>query len=411
MRTLYTLGIYLYGALVRAARFRSSKARRWVEGRKEVWKKVHSFAPSEPVYWFHCASLGEFEQGKPVMEALKKQRVCQLVVTFFSPSGYEVKKGDALPDLVLYLPEDSRVNARRFLDAIRPSGIYFVKYEFWGNVILEAAQRRIPLFLIAGLFRREQFFFKWYGGFMRRVLRCFDLVLVQSETDQALLKQIAVDSTVCGDPRYDRVLLNAENVVSYPEIERFTRGCPVLICGSIWREDWEVIQSTINQLRSWKVIIAPHQISTAFLTQIERTLSLTTVRYSALSTANADEAQAVLIDNVGMLMHLYQYGKVAYVGGGFRTGLHNILEPAAFGLPVIFGNRTDRFPEAATFLRHGVGFSVSSKDSFARTFEALERQSLKETIVALMHSQRGATNCILSATAQRERQLNDTADP
>lgn len=345
--------------------------------------------------WFHCASLGEFEQGRPLMEEIKTNQKCQIVLTFFSPSGYEVRKNYAGADLVIYLPKDSRKNARRFLNAVQPSQVFFVKYEFWANYIFECGLRNIPIYSVAALFRKDQIFFRNYGGFMRSVLKAFTQIFVQNEASRDLLESIHIQSTVCGDTRYDRVMKNAEKVIKYPEVANFCDSKKVLVCGSIWDEDLEVIAGRINQLGDWKIIIAPHEISEKFISRIEGSIKRKSIRYSRIDFLK-DEA-VLIIDNVGMLMNLYQYGDVAFVGGGYRTGLHNILEPAAFGLPVFFGNRVEKFPEAATFIENGIGFVVEDSKTFEQVFDEVQNKVTREQVKAFMQSKRGATDVILKS--------------
>lgn len=393
MKIFYTLGVNLYTFAVSIAAIWVPKAKKLIRGRRAAWGQLSSFEPKSTVIWFHCASLGEFEQGRPLMERIKEEKDCQIVLTFFSPSGYEIRKDYDGVDLVVYLPKDSKRNARKFLNAIKPAHVFFIKYEFWANYILECNSRDIPIYSVAALFRKDQIFFKSYGGFMRKVLRSFSKVFVQNEESQEILKKIDVASTVCGDTRYDRVMKNAENVKKYPEVKQFCSNAQVLVCGSIWEEDLNVLQKKINDLSEWKIIIAPHEINERFLAKIESSIQKSSVRYS-LMDENSDE-EVLIIDNVGMLMNLYQYGDIAFVGGGFRTGLHNILEPAAFGLPVFFGNKYDKFPEAYSFIENDIGFPVSNSEQFYFKLDQVLNNVPKEKVKTFMKSQMGATDMIL----------------
>lgn len=371
----------------------SPKAKKWVNGRKDVWNQLSSFEAGEHVYWFHCASLGEFEQGRPLMEEIKEKEYCQVVVTFFSPSGYEVKKDYEGADLVVYLPKDSKKNALRFLEQINPSQVFFIKYEFWANYIFECKNRDIPIYSVAALFRKDQVFFTIYGGYMRKVLKSFSRIFVQNDSSKELLSSIDVDSELCGDPRYDRVMRNASSVTSYTDVKDFCDGKKVLICGSVWAEDLRVIQHQLSILKDWKLIVAPHEISEQFISKIETGINRGSIRYSKMS--DYKEEDLLIIDNVGMLMNLYQYGSVAFVGGGFKTGLHNILEPAAFGLPVIFGDKHEKFPEAFEFIEGGIGFSIHDEKDFSRVFEQLSNEDLSQKVSEFMESRQGATDAIL----------------
>ena len=395
MKLFYSIGVGCYVFAIKIASIWSSKAKKWVEGRKNVWDKLETFKPQGNVVWFHCASLGEFEQGRPIMEKLKKDTSCQIVLSFFSPSGYEIKKNYKTADLVVYLPVDSKKNAQRFLKAIQPKQIYFVKYEFWANYITEAFKLKIPIYSVAALFREKQIFFKFYGAYMRGVLEKFTTIFVQNSNSQKLLETIELKSIVCGDPRYDRVLENAEKVEEYIEIENFLQGKKTFICGSIWQHDLSVLKEKINTLKDWKIIIAPHEIKSSFIHEIIDQIDLPSVQYSVLNEARLD-ANVLIIDNVGMLMNVYQYGHIAYVGGGLKTGLHNILEPAAFGLPVIFGNKTYKFPEASHFVDAEIGFQIEDKEDFDRFFDELSQLDISNKVKAFMQSRKGATKIVLN---------------
>jgi 3-deoxy-D-manno-octulosonic-acid transferase len=403
MKLFYTLGVNFYTIGVRIASLWNPKAKKWIDGRKNVWNQLKDFKTDENTYWFHCASLGEFEQGRPIMEELKALQKCQIVISFFSPSGYENKKNFKGAELIVYLPVDSKKNAKRFLDIIQPQAVFIIKYEFWANYILTSQDRNIPIYSIAALFRRDQYFFTGYGKYMRKVLGAFTKIFVQNESSKNLLSEFDIDSVVCGDTRYDRVLKNAKNVEGYDKIKWNCDGKKVLICGSIWPEDLAVIQSAISNYLDLRVIIAPHELSDAFISEIEYRIDLDSIRYSDfVLEKDLYYADLIIIDNIGMLMNLYQYGDVAYIGGGFKTGLHNILEPAAFGLPVIFGNKHQKFPEAQQFIDAGIGFEVTDHASFERTFGKLLGSDLKKEVNLYMQEKTGATNFILQTIASAE---------
>jgi 3-deoxy-D-manno-octulosonic-acid transferase len=401
MGWVYLFGVRGYCFLIRLASLWNPKAKRWMQGREMVWEHLDNWQRTEnPLYWFHCASLGEFEQGRPLIEALKNHGDCQIVVTFFSPSGYEIRKNYALADLVTYLPRETNKNAARFLAKIKPDQVFFVKYEFWATYIFEAKKQGSRVYSVAAVFRKNQLFFKPYGGFMQSVLHAFDQVFVQDLKSLDLLKTIKVKGILAGDPRYDRVLGNAKNVQAYPAIEAFINGSKVLVVGSSWAADDAVLKDTINHPDfEWKVIIAPHEVSEDRVQDIERIFTKKSVRYSNLANGSSD-AQILIIDNVGMLMNVYQYANLAYVGGAFGKGLHNILEPAAFNVCVIFGNKFSKFYEATEFIEAGIGFSVHNADEFSTLFSKLSHEDQSQKVRDFMLARLGATAKILSVISE-----------
>jgi len=393
---IYNIGVWGYFLIVKIAAFKSDKAKKWIEGRKETWKNLKSIDSLRATYWFHCASLGEFEQARPLIEKLKSEEPdAQIVITFFSPSGYEIRKNYELADVVVYLPVDSKKNAKQFFDLVKPSKVFFVKYEFWAHFILESKKRSIPIYLVSAVFRENQVFFRWYGGYMRKVLSSFTAIFVQNEASKKLLETIKVESVLAGDTRYDRTLANAAKVVQYDDVARFCGSSKVIVCGSVWKEDLEVVGDHLDQVAGFKLIVAPHNID-------ENTLKMTTayfkhkrvIRYSNIEQMNGEEV--LLIDNIGMLMNLYQYGHFAYIGGAFKTGLHNILEPASFGLPVVFGPYTGKFPEAALFAENKVGFQISNSQQFQQALSQLSQHELSDKVKNFMGQNSGATEIIWS---------------
>lgn len=409
MKPLYSFGVWLYTAAVSIASLWNPKAKKWVQGRRESWKKLEEFAAENSkfqsqnskiqtpkIYWFHCASLGEFEQGRPLIETLKKKSECKIVISFFSPSGYEIRKNYELADLIFYLPVDSKKNSKKVLDLLNPTAVFFIKYEFWANYIFEAKKRTIPLYSVSAVFRKNQIFFKWYGGYMRSVLKACTSIFVQNEESQKLLSTIGIESILSGDTRYDRVMQNAEKAERFPLIDSFTKGHKVFVCGSLWLTDLMTISRNLRTLPDdWKIIVTTHEIDEPKLKDAEYYFNQTSiVRYSKLTDQNSN-SKVLLIDNIGMLMHLYGYGDLAYVGGAFKTGLHNILEPASFGLPVIFGPHHDKFPEAKLFIQNGIGFSISNADEFETVLKKLQTEKRREKVIGFMNSQKGATALIL----------------
>lgn len=395
MQLLYTIGIVLYGFSIRIASLFNNKAKKWANGRKDWQIQLSDFKRLDaPLYWFHCASLGEFEQGRPIIEALKREKNCQIVVSFFSPSGYEVRKNYELADYVFYLPIDQVSNAKILINYLKPDQVFFVKYEFWANLIEQLKTNHIPVYLVSGIFRKDQAFFKWYGPFFRNVLANFEAIFVQDVSSKLLLDSIGVESVVSGDTRYDRVMQNSSNAQKINLVDNFCNNEKVLLVGSSWAEDDEVLMPLINDPTfTSKVIIAPHEINENRIRTIEKHLNKKTLRYSDYT--GEKDVDVLIIDNIGLLMHLYQYADIAYVGGGFKTGLHNILEPASFGVPVIFGPNHKKFPEAELFIENGIGFEISHVDQLKETYYRLKTGTVSESILSFMNFQTGATDMVL----------------
>ena len=374
-----------------------------MQGRKEWKSKLLSGAQDiRNAYWFHCASLGEFEQGRPLIEAIKeKSPETKIVITFFSPSGFEMRKKYALADYVAYLPLDTPKNARFFINAIRPKAAFFVKYEFWLNYLSELKSQNIPLYNISGNFRANQRFFTKKHPFYKETLRCFTHFFVQNEQSKSLLNSIGLTQvSVSGDTRYDRVASNAEHAKPSQVLTDFKKNETVLILGSSWAVDHEMIIPKINDATiTEKVILAPHEISDKVNSTLLNAISVKSFRYSCNDEVKSfDKKHVVILDCMGFLANAYAVGSYAYVGGAFGKGLHNILEPAVFGLPVIFGPNYDKFPEAQEFIDAGIGFSVSNQAEFLSCRqEILENlPDLREKAKAFIQSKRGATSHILA---------------
>ncbi|MDA7803395.1 3-deoxy-D-manno-octulosonic acid transferase [Crocinitomix sp.] len=397
MKIIYSLSVRSYSFLVRIASLWNVKAKKWMQGRVDVWEDLANWQRKDtPVYWFHCASLGEFEQGRPVMEKLKSNRDCQIIITFFSPSGYEIRKNYEGADLVVYLPRETNSNVKRFLSMVQPELVFFIKYEFWATYLFEAKKRGAKTYSISAVFRKNQVFFKWYAGFMRSILKSFDQIFTQDKVSAELLQSIKIDSIVAGDTRYDRVLNNASKVKPYPEIEQFIDDSKVFVVGSSWKTDEDVILPYLDDPNfDWKIIIAPHEVDQATIHDLKKKLKKSTVLYSELTENNA-VADVLIIDNIGMLMNVYQYADLAYVGGAFGKGLHNILEPACFNVPVIFGYNYSKFIEATDFINNGIGYSVSDKEGFKKIVQQLEMQDMAKLIQQFMEERRGATEKIVA---------------
>lgn len=359
MLLLYNTGLKLYLLFIYVASFFNNKAKLWLNGRQQIIKSEDSSI------WFHFASLGEFEQGRPVLEQFRQQHSDKrIIITFFSPSGYEIRKNTPLADAVYYLPLDSAKNAQKFIDTINPELAVFTKYEYWYHYFNTLHKHNVPLYIISGIFRPNQIFFKWHGGLYRKMLGFVTHFFVQDEQSKQLLQNINVTNvTVSGDTRFDRVWTNAQRPKALPEIEEFTKGHKVFIAGSTWPKDEKLVAELVKDYPTWKFIFAPHEIDEDKINKLIDLLPKnSTIRYSQLTTHNLQlTTQTLIIDNIGMLSSLYQYGHIAYIGGGFGAGIHNTLEAAAFGLPVIFGPNYSKFKEAKDLITLKVGFSIANK--------------------------------------------------
>lgn len=397
MRLLYSLGVRLYGFAIHIASLFNPKAKKWLAGRQH-WQTQLPSVDGKNVIWFHCASLGEFDQGLPLMEKIKSNDTSSfLLVTFFSPSGFEhFHKREHSADHVCYLPLDTPRNARKFIQHFAPSQTFFVKYEFWGNYILEAKKRGSDLYCISGLFRPNQRFFKWYGAFFRTILTQFDHFFVQNASSEQLLKAIGLENiTITGDSRFDRVIENRDRSKSNALLETFKGADSLVIIGSSWPADEALLFPWINRT-DYKIVIAAHQIDEKHLLQIEAGISRKTERYSRLTPSSNCDFDVLILDTIGHLASAYKYGTIAYVGGGFSGNLHNILEPAVFGLPVIFGPKHSRFPEAEAFIEGGFGFSVETTAQFEKAFDEImvDLDSISEKERAFVEANAGASERI-----------------
>ena len=401
MLILYNAGIRLYFFGIYLASFFNKKARLWLYGRKN--QRVSKNGPS---IWFHFASLGEFEQGRPVLEQMRALHPSKkIIVTFFSPSGFEIRKNTPLADFVYYLPLDTPKNAREFIDATQPDMAIFTKYEYWYHYFNELHSRHISLYIISGIFRPDQIFFKWYGGLHRKMLRFVTRFFVQDERSEKLLQQIGINNiTISGDTRFDRVWANAQHPKSLPLISAFKNGHKVFIAGSTWPPDEELLPPLMAAYPDWKFIIAPHEIGEEKIASIMKIAPTgSAIRFSQIDDHNLalSKCRALVIDNIGMLSSLYQYGDIAYIGGGFGVGIHNTLEAAAFGLPVIFGPNYEKFKEAKDIIALKAGFTVNSQVELNQVVEQLITDSDFYTAAAAsirhyVEEQQGATATIIS---------------
>jgi 3-deoxy-D-manno-octulosonic-acid transferase len=383
----YNIFLFLFKTGTYIASPFNAKAKKWIEGRKRIFERLEKAIPAgEQIIWLHCASLGEFEQGRPVLERIRAQYPgYKILLTFFSPSGYEVQKNYKGADWIFYLPIDSPGNAKRFLNIAHPSLVIFVKYEFWYYYLKKIKYRNIPLLLISALFRKDMSFFKWYGGLQRKMLSRFDHLFVQNETSKKLIDKIGLADicSISGDTRFDRVIEIVEKFEPILVIEEFIGNSKVIVAGSTWPEDEEVLQKAFSLLNnpSLKLIIAPHEISEKHLEEIEK-LFPGSVFFSQQKTTNwqAVTSNVLIIDNIGMLARLYKYGYLTYVGGGFRTmGVHNVLEAAVYNKIVLFGQYYQKYTEAVGLVISGGGLPFND--------EKKDGMMLKELIEGLLTNQ------------------------
>lgn len=409
MAFLYQIGVRFYYLGIIIASLFNRKARLWLRGRKTVFSELSGWKKAGgKSCWFHCASLGEFEQARPLIEKVKSSGM-NVLITFFSPSGYEVRKNFEGADLVCYLPLDTRANAKRFLDLARPAAVFFVKYDLWRNFLSEIHARGIPLYLVSANFREEQFKGS-YGAYLRTALNFFSKIFVQNEASKKILSEHTINHvTVSGDLRFDRVSQVAASAKKIQLIEQFKGNYKLLICGSTWKQDEEIIAGFRSP--DFKLIIAPHEISETHINSIVQLFTGTVVlKFSEISQEGVSsalpklsDARVLIIDNIGMLSSLYQYASIAYIGGGFGAGIHNILEATAFGAPVIFGPNHHKFPEAAELIANGGAFSISGREEFQKVMNLLLPDEMILQMASMVckkfvQERRGATEKILAET-------------
>lgn len=404
---MYELFIILYNIGVWVASFFSKKVRTMWKGEHRTFRVLREKIDPNAMYiWFHAASLGEFEQGRPIMEAIRREHPgYKILLTFFSPSGYEVRKNYDGADVVVYLPIDTKRNVRRFLRLTNPVMAFFIKYEFWSNYLHMLKERHVPTFSVSSIFRPNQIFFRAYGKGYGKVLDCFTHFFVQNEESRDLLKSIGIDCvSVTGDTRFDRVLQIRDAGKSLPIVENFVGGTAeerphVFIAGSSWPPDEDIFIRYFNEHRDWKLIIAPHVIGDDHMKQILGKLERKTVCYTEATTENVVGAECLIIDCFGLLSSIYRYADVTYVGGGFGVGIHNVLEAAVWGKPVIFGPNNKNFQEAQGLLKAGGGFEITSYDDFVGVMrkladdKALEQS--RERAGGFVESLAGATRQIM----------------
>jgi 3-deoxy-D-manno-octulosonic-acid transferase len=406
---LYYLAIYIYMFGVSVAALWNKKARLMFKGRWNTFRILHKEIKKDEKYiWFHAASLGEFEQGRPLMERIRAQHPeYKILLTFFSPSGYEVRKNYKGADVICYLPFDTPGNIHSFMRLAHPSMVIFIKYEFWGGILKLARKKRLPIYNISCIFRENQIFFRWYGGKYRKVLRCFDHFFVQNQVSKDLLEAHNIKNvTVTGDTRFDRVLDIMHQAKELPIVEQFKRNAQgasdrVFIVGSSWGPDEDIYIPFFNAHPEYKLIIAPHEIHEGHLAEIEHKLKMKSVRYTQANESNIEEARCLIIDCFGLLSSIYRYGEVAYIGGGFGVGIHNVPEAAVYGIPVMFGPNNKRFMEAQALLSLGGATEITSRQGFEERIHSLltqeeERKRVGEICRKYIQDNAGATDKIYS---------------
>lgn len=405
MLFLYNLLLLLASQLVKVAALFSPKIKLFVDGRKTVFETLESkISSSDKTIWFHAASLGEFEQGLPVMEKIKIQFPNhKIVVTFFSPSGYEVRKNNSLADATVYLPLDTKSNAQKFLKLVQPDFVFFIKYEYWPNYLSELKKGKIDTYLISGIFRENQTFFKWYGGFYRNALKAFDYFFVQNESSKKLLQSIGFTNVkISGDTRFDRVVSILERDNSMDFIKQFKKNTTTIVIGSSWPKDESLLTSYINQTNeNVKFIIAPHNIKAEQIRELKNSISKKVILFSEKENIDLSEYDVLLVDAIGILTKIYSYADIAYVGGGFgNPGVHNILEPATFGIPIIVGPNFSHFAEAVALVHQEGCVSIANQNELNDAFSNLisnedirhEKGHICSTFVQM---NKGATDVIM----------------
>ncbi len=410
MRIIYNLGIKLYLAAIVIVSLFNKKAKQWLQGRRGLLERIKkTYHKNSKTIWIHCASLGEFEQGRPLIEKIKSLNPdFSIVLTFFSPSGYEMRKNYPGADYVFYLPMDGKKNAATFVNLIQPDVVFFIKYEFWFHYLNEIKKRDISCYLISAIFRANQHFFKWYGGWYRKILHAYKIIFTQDQNSKMLLKSINIEKViVSGDTRADRVIQIASLKEDIPILKQFTNNQKVFICGSTWLEDEKLLIPLINQDKeNVKFIIAPHEIKEEKIKRIQKLITKKTIRYTQAKTNSLSSYPVMILDTMGMLSKAYQYGFIAYVGGAFGKGLHNILEPAAFGLPVIFGKNYRKFNEAKTLIKREGCFSVKNLETLRSEYIQLlsdieHYKKAQKAVIQYLDENSGATELIVERTSLR----------
>lgn len=392
MNSLYNISIWFYLVVVYFASLFNRKAKLWVNGRKNIFQKIKKATKNQKnIVWFHCASLGEFEQGKPIIQAYKaKYPAHKILLTFFSPSGYEIRKNTPLADFISYLPADTESNAKKFISIVKPIKVIFIKYEFWFNYMAELKKQNISLYSVSAIFRDGQAFFKykWFAKQLYNVTHFF----VQNKTSADLLKSIGFTNTlISGDSRFDSVLETIKNPKKFTLIEDFCKCKPTIICGSTWPKDEIILAKHIKEYPQYNYIIAPHELN--YISKLQKQTNA--LLFSKSTEQNIFTSNVIIIDSIGILSRIYSYGSIAYIGGGFDSGIHNILEAVTFGLPVIFGPNYKKFKEAKDIISIGAGRSISNEKELN---EGINYFSKFEDTIAInyINENCGATDIIIN---------------
>ncbi len=393
MSILYTISIHFYVITIHIASLFNAKANLWVKGRKNIFQKLAKLTKEDQdIVWFHCASLGEFEQGKPIIEGYKiKHPTHKILLTFFSPSGYEIRKNYDGVDWVFYLPADTKKNAKKFINTVNPLKVIFIKYDFWFNYMYELNKNNIPFYSASSIFREEQAFFKynWFEKQLNNISHFF----VQDQNSKELLKNIGFSNcTVVGDTRFDSVITNNKNFIRIPLIEKFCENKTTIICGSTWPKDESLLEKYIKKNPNYNYIIAPHEMQN--ISELKKQTSA--LLFSKANNTNISNSNVLIIDSIGILSNIYKYGDLAYIGGGFGSGIHNILEAVAYGLPVVFGPNYQKFKEANELIELEVAKDISNHSELETTilsFIDFDSSKSKNYI----KNNAGATNIIISS--------------
>ncbi|HEX7583629.1 MAG TPA: glycosyltransferase N-terminal domain-containing protein [Prolixibacteraceae bacterium] len=406
MKVIYNISIFLYSILIKLTAPFNIKARQISNGREQIFAGLKAkIKHDRPIIWIHCASLGEFEQGRPIIEAIKKQHSeYQILLTFFSPSGYEIRKNYNLADYICYLPADTKRNAEKLIELVHPEIVFFVKYEFWYHYITELKKRKIPLYLVSAIFRENQLFFKnspwekWY----RQMLSGFEHFFVQDEQSVRLLAQIGIHKvTKAGDTRFDRVAEIARNGKNIPIVEKFKGTSQLVVAGSTWKPDEELLVQYIHSHPETKFIIAPHETKKGNIERLINLLKSPVICYSEATEESVMNKQVLIVDTIGLLSAIYKYADLAYIGGGFGVGIHNTLEAAIFGMPIVFGPNYLKFQEATNMVNLGIAYPISDYNSLQTILKDLltdpgKKDMISRDCVTFTNQNLGATQIILN---------------
>ena len=406
MNALYNLSIFFYSILIRLTAPFNIKARQISKGRKQTFADLQAkIKHDRPIVWVHCASLGEFEQGRPIIEAIRKQHPdYRILLTFFSPSGYEIRKNYDLADYICYLPADTKKNAEKLIELVRPEIVFFVKYEFWFHYITELKKRNIPLYLVSAIFRENQLFFKntpW-GKWYQKMLFSFEQFFVQDEQSVRLLHGVGIKNvTKSGDTRFDRVAEIARNGKNIPLVEKFKGNSLLVVAGSTWKPDEEMLIQYIHNHPETKFIIAPHETKKANIERLISLLKNPVICYTEATEESVMNKQVMIVDTIGILSSIYKYADLSYIGGGFGVGIHNTLEAAIFGMPIVFGPNYHKFNEAKTMVSLGIAFPINNFPSLNSIFDQLlsdneKRNLITEECSSFISQNLGASQIILN---------------